>query len=210
MATAKAITNCVLLYITRADFLNFLRCAPELVAEFNIKIKRTECSLNDVLVSSTSYIYFEMFMKKEHSEENCQFWREVEKFRKTNFLNEANLVQKVQLLYDRFISNSAPQQVNLPAGCQSELVSRMTESPPRISLDIFNTAQSEIYHLMNRDNFSRFRSSDIFKLLLQELQAYTTAYNTNVTLIDPVSHPLLEVTKPMDSHSNQEESKEEK
>jgi hypothetical protein len=41
-----------------------------------------------------------------------------------------------------------------------------------INSESFAAAQHEIYMLMERDNFARFKRSDLFKNLLQEIDPY--------------------------------------
>ena len=40
------------------------------------------------------------------------------------------------------------------------------------SIDMFKAAREEIYFLMSKDNFARFRKSKFFEQLLTDVQAY--------------------------------------
>ena len=62
------------------------------------------------LTSSDGMVLFEEFLKSEFSEENIQFWRACEEYKK---VAEKNLYREAQAIFDDFISQTAPKLVSV-------------------------------------------------------------------------------------------------
>jgi hypothetical protein len=98
---------------------------------------------------------------------NLLFLEEVEKIRSLNKKDECMLCSQqsnVQELVDKFISNSASNQVNLSQAVRGPLIKKINEHSKTVenqthllSSDPFENAYQEILLMMTSDSFSRFR-----------------------------------------------------
>jgi hypothetical protein len=105
---------------------------------------------------------FNVFLKKELADENIQFWVAVNNF-KSDVSNAA-----AKDLYDKYISESAELQVNVP-GKMRKQVNKLVAGEAAVGADIFEGCQTEIYKLMVRDNFARFKKTPEFKDFFENL-----------------------------------------
>lgn len=136
---------------------------------------------------------FHEFLTKEFSVENLQFFLAVEEYRKKKRDMEAEgahymvIQEMTQKLYDKFIVENAPFQVNLPATSlrliQKAMKLQMTGSPFETVDEqedeycienefptIFDRAQYNILRLMETDSSPRYFRSELFQKLSKELE----------------------------------------
>ncbi|KAM5238848.1 regulator of G-protein signaling 18 [Ctenodactylus gundi] len=99
---------------------------------------------------------FTKFLKTEFSEENIEFWRACEDFKRSKEPQQINL--KAKVIYEKFIQNDAPQEVNLDFHTKEDITKSITEP----TLHSFDAAQSRVYQLMEQDSYTRFLKSDIY------------------------------------------------
>ncbi|XP_077013382.1 regulator of G-protein signaling 18 [Tamandua tetradactyla] len=104
---------------------------------------------------------FTRFLKTEFSEENIEFWIACEDFKKSK--DRQQIVLKAKAIYEKFIQNDAPQEVNLDFHTK-EIITRSITQP---TLHSFDAAQSRVYQLMEQDSYTRFLKSDIYLQLLE-------------------------------------------
>jgi len=133
---------------------------------------------------------FQEFLTKEFSVENLQFFLAVEEYRKKKRELEAEGVQQMviqemtQKLYDKFIVENAPFQVNLPAS-SLRIIQKAMKNSLKIPLDeqetdeyfvqndyptVFDRAQYNILRLMETDSSPRYFRSELFQKLRSDLQ----------------------------------------
>ncbi|KAI4537075.1 hypothetical protein MG293_013278 [Ovis ammon polii] len=99
---------------------------------------------------------FTRFLKTEFSEENIEFWIACEDFKKSK--DPQQVIRKAKAIYEKFIQNDAPQEVNLDFHTK-EIISKSITQP---TLHSFDVAQSRVYQLMEQDSYMRFLKSDIY------------------------------------------------
>ncbi|XP_023442108.2 regulator of G-protein signaling 18 [Dasypus novemcinctus] len=104
---------------------------------------------------------FTRFLKTEFSEENIEFWRACEDFKKSK--NPQEIVLKANAIFKKFIQNDAPKEVNLDFHTK-EIITRSITQP---TLHSFDAAQSRVYQLMEQDSYTRFLKSDIYFELIE-------------------------------------------
>mmetsp|Transcript_8514 Transcript_8514/g.16278 ORF Transcript_8514/g.16278 Transcript_8514/m.16278 type:complete len:1011 (-) Transcript_8514:52-3084(-) len=80
-ATVTTVERCVILTISKAQFKQFFRAAPEAIADFEIKLARYDVELRSVIYHTMGYKYFKQFLQSEYSEENIDFWTACRDFR---------------------------------------------------------------------------------------------------------------------------------
>ncbi|XP_067571441.1 regulator of G-protein signaling 18 [Pseudorca crassidens] len=104
---------------------------------------------------------FTRFLKTEFSEENIEFWTACEDFKKSK--DPQQIIHKAKAIYEKFIQNDAPQEVNLDFHTK-EIITRSITQP---TLHSFDAAQSRVYQLMEQDSYTRFLKSDIYLDLIE-------------------------------------------
>ena len=66
--------------------------------------------------------YFRKFLQIEHSEENLEFWSEIEQFKELPSNTEISVIQsKAKYIYDCYLGSTAKVPVNLSGRLLSQL-----------------------------------------------------------------------------------------
>ena len=121
---------------------------------------------------------FAEFLKKEFSHENIYFWCACEKFKSLE--SGAERLKFAKEVMERHLETGASEPVNVDSiantSTQDLLAQASPESPPCVEL--FKTAQTQIYNLMKFDSFSRFLKSDLYKdSLLADMAGNSLPFN---------------------------------
>ncbi|KAL5473124.1 hypothetical protein EMCRGX_G027570 [Ephydatia muelleri] len=123
------------------------------------QVRKWGCSLLDLLNDVTGRYRFEVFCKKTFCIENVRFWQACRDL-KTLPLVAVN--GSVKLIYDEFLERGASSEVNVGASVASDIAHDLA-TPSRFS---FQSAQEQIFSLMQNDIYPRFlKSSDYTELL---------------------------------------------
>lgn len=104
---------------------------------------------------------FTRFLKTEFSEENIEFWVACEDFKKCT--EPQQLILKAKSIYEKFIKNDAPKEVNLDFHTK-EVITKSIAQP---TLHSFDAAQSRVCQLMEHDSYKRFLKSEIYLHLME-------------------------------------------
>lgn len=104
---------------------------------------------------------FTRFLKTEFSEENIEFWVACEDFKKCT--GPQQLILKAKSIYEKFIKNDAPKEVNLDFHTK-EVITKSIAQP---TLHSFDAAQSRVCQLMEHDSYKRFLKSEIYLHLIE-------------------------------------------
>lgn len=104
---------------------------------------------------------FTRFLKTEFSEENIEFWVACEDFKKCT--EPQQLTLKAKSIYEKFIKNDAPKEVNLDFHTK-EVITKSIAQP---TLHSFDAAQSRVCQLMEHDSYKRFLKSEIYLHLME-------------------------------------------
>ena len=80
------------------------------------------------------------------------------------------LVENATRIYKRFVPENAEAQINIKSATRAKLAKDMSKK--RITPNMFRSAQSEIYALMEADNYARFKAGPLFEQFLVEMGAY--------------------------------------
>ncbi|CAK9108494.1 cAMP-dependent protein kinase regulatory subunit (PKA regulatory subunit) [Durusdinium trenchii] len=163
LATIKAHSNVVLLKISKEEFRKFFADEPTLLSEFEMRVLgEKEMLLGHILRHTLGAELFAQHLANEYTLEHLEFWKEVERFRK----GEEGLSH--EKIIGNFIGEGAKTPVNISA-TQIQNVLSATPSP-----SMFDEAQEEIFNLMKRDNFERFKKTTLFVELMDAIQCYTS------------------------------------
>ena len=128
--------------LSRAEFCQLIRVSVHL-------------NLNHVLSTAEGRARLEQQLAKEYSAENIEFWKAVQAYRGLRTPEERAADAKA--LCDTYVREGSEHQVNLPGQVAKALLSEVDGAVPP-SASAFDAAQAEIFKLMERDTFSRFKS----------------------------------------------------
>ncbi|BHF58610.1 hypothetical protein SprV_0100156200 [Sparganum proliferum] len=122
------------------------------------QIKRWETSFSNLLNDLNGLLLFEAFLKTEFSEENIQFWKACEDYRK---LPQKEMAAEARRIYQTYLSVQSPREVNLDSKTRLKTISALNTPNQRL----FDSAQKKIQALMEKDSYQRFlRSSDFLEI----------------------------------------------
>ena len=161
-------THAILMSIEASVFHKLFDNNPEALIEFKLRCLGEKAELKYILTHTNGLAMFETFLKTELADENIMFWRYV-----NNFKNNPTKQLAIEI-YNNFVSESAPTQVNIPGKLRSSLTETIKglesdAAESELSAELFKASQAEIYKLMVRDNFARFRRTDDFKEFFKRL-----------------------------------------
>jgi len=135
----------------------------------NIKpLSYDHLTLSYLLQSSYFVEIFTKFLINEYAHESILFYFEINKFRMqcaNNELLEEEKKQKAQRIFEIYVAENAPAQINLEWDATSKIEKAFNNN--RISGNMFDEAQRVAFGVMESDSFVRFRGSKQFKSLLK-------------------------------------------
>jgi hypothetical protein len=117
--------------------------------------------LEKVLAHPVACRHFKEFCEVSQCSENIHFYLEAEEIK--HMPNTTYLRLRAQKTFNKFVKHDARMQVNISAVLRGEIEERM--ALPLLNNLIFNDAQREVFNLMTRDTFPRFRTSPNFAAL---------------------------------------------
>lgn len=166
-ATVTSIDKTILLSLDKDSFRTIFANNPNSFSEFTLRLLQGSSELRHLLSHSLGMQTFRSFMKQNFAEENVDFWISVNEFKKNYEDNQEESRNKASNIYEVFCKEGAKCQVNLPFDMRSHIEKSLSET--FIHHNIFDESMDEIYKLMVRDNFARFKQSsefvDFFKYL---------------------------------------------
>lgn len=113
-------------------------------------------SFDKMIGDERGFQLFLSFQKQELSEENALFWRESVQIQKLK--NKKVIAQRCEELFENYIKID---QLNIQSATKQAIKSQEKCLTPKT----FLVAQKEIYQLMKKDTYTRFKTSDFFKEL---------------------------------------------
>mmetsp|Transcript_27356 Transcript_27356/g.51873 ORF Transcript_27356/g.51873 Transcript_27356/m.51873 type:complete len:643 (+) Transcript_27356:165-2093(+) len=183
-ATVIANKHSILMSIGSEVFHKLFDDNPQALVEFRLRIQKENAELKHILSHQIGMEVFETFLKKELADENIMFYKAV---------NEYKLAKKSpselkpgercispsrrrtsRAIYEEFISQKADTQVNIPGKMRAHIeamaIGENTPLPEEnVPIDVFDKAEEEIYKLMVRDNYARFKKTDEFREFFETL-----------------------------------------
>ncbi|KAM4628903.1 regulator of G-protein signaling 2 [Polymixia lowei] len=116
-------------------------------------------SLDKLLCHKYGKAAFCIFLKSEFCEENIEFWTACEDFR--TIISQTERTLKANSIYEEFIQNEAPKEINLDFHTKNAIVQSLSEP----SVSSFLAAQRKVYSLMENNSYPRFIHSDLYREL---------------------------------------------
>lgn len=188
--TAVGKENVVCLEVSRDDFDALFVGEPGALAEIQIKVLGHSSELKHLLNHPLGRKYFAQHSASQFATENIDFWMDVEEMERmgrhtirrsvVQALGEAaekgeqrkrdKLKERAQQIYGKYVAENAPSQINIKSNVREQVARRIQVDD--VDYDLFKTAKAEIYDLMSLDVYSRFKHSDLFKKMLDEIGVY--------------------------------------
>jgi hypothetical protein len=123
-------------------------------------------TLKDIYKDAFLYKTLHDFSVASQTQDNISFLIAVEELRKLGkSIGEGNVEfqNMAKNLYDQFIPQNAPQQVNISSVQRKLIEAENDKNPPVFTIAKFEVAQAEIEKMTASDSFARFLNSDELK-----------------------------------------------
>ena len=157
----------VLLTIDKDSFLQrILSNNPVLAAEFELRVLKYSASLKHILAHPLGVTSFRDFLEKEHAGENIDFWSAAEAY--SSCTCESMRMEKAKSMWLLFCADYADRQINLPHSISTEL-DESINIKNQFDTDLFDAGKKEIFKLMERDNYARYKNSTEFSDFMSRL-----------------------------------------
>jgi adenylate kinase len=188
-ATVTSTQKSILLSTDKESFLKLFGPNSNIRAEFELRLLKSSATLKHVIAHPLGIASFREFLEAEHAGENIDFW-----VAGNDFMNnvEADLekrMERAKLIFVTFCAEFADRQVNIAHAMLTKIDARLNKGNV-VAPDLFNEAMQEVYKLMEKDKFARYKKSEIFKSFMARLgillppskDAMTTSKEKYVTL----------------------------
>lgn len=114
-------------------------------------------SFSALIASKYGSTLYHAFLLREFSNENLEFWLAVDEYK---HLKPQNMEAKAQNIYNEFVADNAPKQVNLDAETRLTILKNVQSKIN--DQHTFDRAQRRAQHMMERDSYQRFLQSRLF------------------------------------------------
>jgi hypothetical protein len=131
--------------------------------EFRAMIQATvNVNLYDLLQTKTGEEGFEKHLQSEYSQENLAFYKAVQAFAKNAAAGDGDAAKAAKDLVQKYVKEGAEEQVNLPGPTTKRCLEKVAAVEAAGGggaawADVFKEAEAEIFKLMERDTYKRFR-----------------------------------------------------
>lgn len=171
LATISTVTKTVLVELTGENFHKCFQDKPELISEFILRMKGRLVDLKTLMNHKLSKQVFSEFLDLEHGKENILFYDAAEEY-KTHFdkWTEDEKEEKATFIVKDYLSSRGEDAVNVPCSMY-EAATKVLETKD-FKKDSFEQPQEEIFKLMDRDLFARFRKSSAYTALMDKVRSY--------------------------------------
>jgi len=150
----------ILLSVGKVSFTTIFGNNQNSLAEFTLRLLRGSSELKHLLSHSLGMSTFRTFLRKSVAEENLDFWIAANEFR-TSSQGKDWMKTRAEEIFGQYCKESSEHQVNLPCSMRSSL-QKAIEECDFIKDDLFTPSIDEIYRLLERDNYARFKRSPEF------------------------------------------------
>ena len=181
LASVTAITDSVLLSIPRNAFHVLFEQNPDMLAEFQLKILGSRAELYHVLRHPVGRKFFLMHLEKEFACESALFWSAADAYKamaKRNPRDSPTMYEKRRHIVSKFLAHDAEKAVNVAVGLRDRVVKEAMESAADPT--VFDSIQTEVYKLMERDTYRRFQRGELWKQLSIEIGTYSGTDDTGL------------------------------
>lgn len=172
-ATLRCIGDAVLVAVQKDDFLGLFPAGA--IAELWMRLLGHASPLEHVMKHATGRAMFREHLATELNLEHLDFVDTVDAFLDDFDANcmkggSSGVLAQARRIFEKYLMQGGPREVNIP-DVQRQAVAASIESG-RVSKDLFVVARNEIYKLLERDSYARFKMSPQFGELLSTLGVY--------------------------------------
>ena len=149
--------------------------------EFEAMVQATvQLNLGHLLHEEAFKDQFSKALESEYSSENLDFWQAVREYQ--GLTSGVERLARAKVLHETYIAEGAVSQVNIASGTQKSLGQALHECSTEAPTSLFDAASDEIFKLMERDTFSRFkRDPEAIRSLLSSYHAAAGAGKSTVS-----------------------------
>ena len=119
-------------------------------------------TLGTVVADDRLFLMFRRFLKDQCITRNLNFWLACEHYRQLSTDNPEHLLAVAKAIYTKFIKNSAPQKVTIHADTKNRIKMSLDYKSEPLTVQLFDTAQQEIWEVMERNEVHQFAVSESF------------------------------------------------
>lgn len=119
-------------------------------------------TLGTVVADDRLFLMFRRFLKDQCITRNLNFWLACEHYRQLSTDNREHLLAVAKAIYTKFIKNSAPQKVTIHADTKNRIKMSLDYKSEPLTVQLFDTAQQEIWEVMERNEVLQFAVSESF------------------------------------------------
>ena len=105
---------------------------------------------------------FRRFLKEQCITRNLNFWLACEHYRQLSTDTREHLFEVAKAIYIKFIKDSAPQKVTILPDTKKRIKLTLDYRSEPLTIHLFDTAQQEIWEVMERNELLQFAVSDSF------------------------------------------------
>ena len=133
-------------------------CIPNML---NGKPDVNSVPFDQILRDATFLIEFRHFLKSECSQENLDFWLAVESYRAMKTKNKCKRLLEGKKIYRKYLAPGSVFEINVDIFHAKMIAAELNLT--EITPEIFDCAQKEIYLLIKRDSYPRYKQSCVSK-----------------------------------------------
>jgi len=171
LATISTKNRTVVLEISRQEFFDCFQDTPELIAEFLIRMKGKKVDIKSVLSHQKSKKVFKDYLVEYHGVENLLFYDEVISYERCyDLFSMKDIEEKATGIINKYLNEDSEFAVNVTSKMILD-AQELVESKAYLR-DSFSKPHHEIFKLMERDIFKRFRESKSFSKLMECVRVY--------------------------------------
>ena len=119
-------------------------------------------TLAAVVADDRLFLMFRRFLKDQCITRNLNFWLACEHYRQLSTDNREHLLAVAKAIYIKFIKNSAPQKVTIQPDTKNRIKMSLDYKSEPLTVQLFDTAQLEIWEVMERNEVLQFAVSESF------------------------------------------------
>ena len=161
-ATAIASEKSLLLSLSKESFNSIFDPKSQGSAEFNLRLLHNDSDLQHWLEHHTATDILRKYLQKSYAEENLDFWIQAKAIRDSKYNDKEQLLKKSKYVFEEFCDEGSQRQVNISSNQREDL--RKSIYSGTINKSVFDNTIDEIYNLLLRDNFARFKKSSDFEV----------------------------------------------
>jgi len=182
LATITCRSKTVLMEITRTNFQECFKKAPQLIAELIVRMKGRRVDLPSILNYKKSRDSFKEYLEIGETRNTLNCYEEIESFEvEVDNTRDNARMENAMMLVKKYITKGGSHFINFPIdlinGIKEQLAKAQSErngSGTVFTIDssIFSPIKNHLYHIMENELLPMFKENELFDLLMKRMRAY--------------------------------------